>query len=171
MKKLPEQGVVYKISRRAYFWNYILIALVLVLFAILSPMAKNFSLLPKTIEQFTSTIFVFVFIIAITFLIEEPTFERWVRYYIVKNNEIIKMEGILTKKRISIPYQSVADIKLDKGIVGRIFNFGDVLVVGLGNLVIEMKGMANPEVVFNVIQNKVSLMRGAVIGEKEKNRK
>jgi len=109
--------------------------------------------------------FVFVFIIAITFLIEEPTIERWIRHYIVKNNELIKIEGILRKNEVSIPYQSVSNLKLKKGLVGKIFNFGDVNVSGFGEAEINIKGMTDPEEIFNIIQNKVSLMRGALIEE------
>ena len=149
--------------------NYALLTLVLILFFLVwIKFDIQFSLFPRTTHEFQSTMVAFGFLIAITFLVEEPTIERWVRHYVVKNNEVIKIEGILTKKKISVPYQSVADLKLNKGIVGRIFNFGDVHVVGLGNLVINMKGVARPEEVFNVIQNKVGLMRGAVISDKDK---
>jgi uncharacterized membrane protein YdbT with pleckstrin-like domain len=170
MKQIMEKGVVYKTSRISYIGNYILLCLVLVLFFLVwIKFDIQFSLFPRTTYEFESTMVAFGFLIAITFLIEEPTIERMIRHYIVTNNEVIKVEGILRKRRVGIPYQSVADVRVEKGIVGRIFNFGTVHVAGVGRGGdITMKGMRDPDTVYRMIKNKIGLTRGAILKDGKK---
>ena len=159
MNKIPERGITYKTSRVAYVQNYILAALLLVLFVLIYlNYPLNFTFFPKTPGEFTPTMIIFIFLIFITFMIEEPTIEQIIRKYIVTNNEVVKIEGLLRKNRITIPYQGVADVRVNKGIVGRIFNFGDIEVTGFKDAII-MKGIRNPEVIHKIIQNKIGMTR------------
>jgi membrane protein YdbS with pleckstrin-like domain len=174
--KIPEKGVVYKTSRISYVSNYVILALVLILISLAWPYLNlKFSLVPKTAGDFWSTMVIFAFILIITFLLEEPSIERIIRKYVVTNNEVTKIEGIFRKKKFAIPYQSVADIKLEQGVVGRIFNFGNVCVTGVvrgdqsgGAEAIILKGIRNPDEVYRIVQNKINLMRGAIISKEGK---
>jgi len=174
--KIPEKGVVYKTSRVSYMSNYILLILFLLFLSLLWPYLNlNFYMIPKTPGELFSTMVIFVFILIATFLVEEPTVERIVRQYVVTNHEVTKIEGLLRKSKISIPYQSVADVRVEQGIIGRILNFGNVVVTGMvrsekagGTEAIIMKGVRNPNETYKVIQNKISLMRGAIIKEHKK---
>jgi len=158
--RIPEKGIVYKTSRIAYMHNYILVVLLLVLFFLTTPFFNiQFSLLPTTIEQLTSTMLVFLFVLFIVFLIEEPIIERIFRHYIVTSHEVVKIEGLIRKKRITIPFQSVVNVKNYKGILGRIFNFGNIQI-NASNLEIIMKGMRNPDEIQRIIENKISGVRG-----------
>lgn len=163
--EVPEKGIIYKVSRVSYISNYILLALLIVLFYfVYTRYDLQFSFVPKTIDVFRDTMIMMGFLLAGTFLIEEPTVERLFRHYIVTNNEVIKVEGLIRKKRIGIPYQSVADVTVDQGVVGRIFNFGTIHVSGVGRgNDITMKGMRDPNTVYRVIKNKIGLTRGALI--------
>lgn len=169
MEKSSEKEIVYRTARIAYIPNYFLVGLLALLFYFIWTVFNlSFTLIPTSLSEFTGTIIVFSFLILITFLIEEPVIERTLRRYIITNNEIMKIEGILTKKTTIIPYQSVADIRVTKGVIGRIFNYGDVHVRGVkegGD--IRMKGMKNPEEVQRIIQDKVNLVRGAIISRAE----
>jgi hypothetical protein len=60
---------------------------------------------------------------------------------------------------IIIPYQSISNLDVYKGIIGRIFDFGDVSVVGFKNQII-MRGVSEPELFYRIINNKISVMRG-----------
>jgi membrane protein YdbS with pleckstrin-like domain len=90
----------------------------------------------------------------------------WIRKYVITNNEVMKVEGILRKKKFAIPYQSIADVKMSKGVVGRIFNFGNIEIMGFKEP-IHMKGIRNPDEVLRIIENKVNLMRNRVIQDRE----
>jgi uncharacterized membrane protein YdbT with pleckstrin-like domain len=159
--KIPEKGAVYKTSRVAYMQNYVLAILVAILLILIFPYL-NFTIFIRTAQELISYLIVFGFIIVITFMFEEPTIERWIRRYVVSNNEVMKIEGIIRKKKFAIPYQSIADVKLSKGVVGRIFNFGNIEIMGFKEG-ISMKGIRNPDEVLRMIENKVNLMRSKVI--------
>jgi len=167
MKPNLEKGVTYKTSRISYMGNYALLGLVLILFFLVwTKFDIEFSLSPKTPHQLQSTLVAFGFLLAITFLLEEPSIERILRSYIITNHEVIKIDGFLRKHKITLPYASVADVQLHKGILGRIFNFGTVSVRGFkegGEITI--KGVRNPDEIHNIIKNKISLMRSKMISE------
>jgi uncharacterized membrane protein YdbT with pleckstrin-like domain len=91
-------------------------------------------------------------------LFEEPEVERLLRYYTITNTEVTKIEGILRKKKYAIPYQSVADVTLNKSIIGRIFNFGTIDVIGFKEG-IKMKGMKNPDEIYNMIKQRIGSSR------------
>jgi uncharacterized membrane protein YdbT with pleckstrin-like domain len=78
-----------------------------------------------------------------------------VRVYFVTDREIIKEEGIIRKNKISIPLQNVADVKMEKSVVGRIFNFGNVIVTGMKET-IKIKGVKNPENLYYLIKSRAS---------------
>lgn len=159
--KIPEKGVVYKTSRIAYIQNYVIAALVVILLVSIFPYL-NFTIFIRTTQDLISYLIVFGLILLITFMFEEPTIERWIRRYVVSNNEVMKIEGIFRKKKFAIPYQSIADVKLSKGFVGRIFNFGNIEIMGFKEG-IYMKGIRNPDEVLRMIENKVNLMRNKMI--------
>jgi uncharacterized membrane protein YdbT with pleckstrin-like domain len=163
MVKIPEKGVTYKTSRIAYMQNYVIAILVAILLFLIFPYL-HFTIFITNIPELISYCVVFGLIIMITFMFEEPTIERWVRKYVVSNNEVMKIEGILKKKKFAIPYQSIADVKVSKGIVGRILNYGNIEIMGYKEG-INMKGIRDPEEVLRMIENKVNLMRNKMIGK------
>ena len=151
--KNPANGLVYRTSRIHYFTNYFIVALVSIILIIIFPSLDIFSNLLDLI------IFFALLAIASGFA-EEPEWGRLFRKYVVTNNEIKKIEGLLDKKEIIIPYQSVADVTIKKSFLGRILDVGSVHVRGYkegGD--IEMKGMRHPEEIQRIVQNKINLLR------------
>jgi membrane protein YdbS with pleckstrin-like domain len=160
MAKIPEKGLMYKTARISYITNYCIVVLLIVfLFLLWQKFNLSFTFSPKTVEELTSVLIFFAFFIVIAYLIEEPAIERLIRQYLVTDDEVVKIEGIIRKKRIAIPYQSVADVRVIKGVIGRIFNFGNIEVSGFKDA-ITMKGLRNPEEIYRIIQNKIARFRG-----------
>lgn len=156
-----ERGIILKTSALSYIMNYILIFLFAILLSIIFPLLNiQFSLQPKTITEIFGTAVVFGFLILMCYLFEEPFIEKMMRKYVITNEEIIKIEGILRKNRIAIPTRGVSDITVHKGIVGRLLNFGDVIVRGFKNE-IRIKGIREPEIMYRIIKNKI-----AIVGKK-----
>ncbi len=150
------KGLKCKTSRISYLWNYLLIVL-LAFFLILLLPYLNFS------DLYSQTIFLIFFSIALILLLE-PESEKLIREYFITENEIKKVEGIISKKEVSIPYQSVADVTLIKSLAGRIFNFGDIFVKGvMGN--IRIKGIKEPEKILRIIENRISKIEEKETGE------
>ena len=160
-KKVPEKGNVYKTSRVSYISNYALIALALALFFFIWPYL-NLKIFFTSFSDLIPFGIFSAFLLLITFLMEEPTIEQIMRKYVVTNNEVVKIEGLIRKKRISIPHGNVSDIRVKKGVWGRILNFGDVEVTGFRENIV-MKGIRNPDDVYRMVENKVSLMREGFI--------
>lgn len=141
------KGLRCKTSRISYLWNYLLLIL-LALFLILLLPYLNF------VELYSQIIFLIIFSISLILLLE-PESEKLVREYFITENEVKKIEGVISKKEISIPYQSVADVTLVKPWIGRIFNFGDVFIKGVkGN--IRIKGIKEPEKILRIIENRIN---------------
>jgi len=138
MEKLKE-------SRLSYIQNYFLAFLLLIFLLFLQTLKLEEELMvPITFGIFAS----------ITFLFLEPEYKRVEKYYLIEEKNIIMEKGIFSKKRISIPYDQVADVSISKSILGRIFKFGDVVVTGVKNQ-IEMKGMRNPDNLYEKIKARI----------------
>ncbi|MDI6798928.1 MAG: PH domain-containing protein [Candidatus Aenigmarchaeota archaeon] len=155
--KVQEKGLRYKTVRISYVQNYFIIILLLVLIALLLP----------ALDSWWSKLMILCTSFIVLILLLEPEAERVLREYLITNSEVTKIEGIIIKKRISIPYQSVADVRVIKGIAGRIFNFGTVVVKGMKDDIV-VKGIKEPEVVYRIIENKIARMKGLVRLSKEK---
>ncbi|MEM5801939.1 MAG: PH domain-containing protein [Candidatus Aenigmatarchaeota archaeon] len=155
--KFKERGLVYKTSRVSYIENYVIIILLLVFFYLLWPylnidfLRAFYSKNPADLLPLFLTLSI---IPIITFFLEEPVIEQWIRQYLLTKNEVVKIEGIFRKKRIAIPYNNISDVRLDKGILGRIFNFGNVIVSGFKTEIV-MKGIRNPDEVYRIINYRI----------------
>jgi membrane protein YdbS with pleckstrin-like domain len=157
---VKERGIELLRSRRSFFYNYILLILVLMLFALVwVEFDLTFALIPRSQSEFQKSFVVLGFVMLIGFLIEEPTIYRIFCNYTITNNEVVKTEGIIRKKKSVIPYQTVANVSVYKSVTGRIFNFGDIEILGFRDK-IEMKGIYDPEVYYRIINNKIAVMRG-----------
>lgn len=158
--KFSDKGLTYKASARAYLGNYFIAAGVLVLgFLIIKKFDLVFSIFPSGIfEIFGTLAYVAVGGIA-AYLFVEFFFEGLMRRYIVLDHEIIMIEGILNRNKESIPYQSVAEVKVVRGPIGRIFNYGRVDVIAFGEGGLSMRHMMNPEEIQRIIQHKVNSVR------------
>jgi uncharacterized membrane protein YdbT with pleckstrin-like domain len=91
----------------------------------------------------------------IAILISEPEFERTYRYYLLEEENVIMVEGIFSKKKLSIPYDQIAGTTVSKSLLGRILKFGDVKISGFKDEIV-MKGMKNPDILHQKIQEKIN---------------
>jgi len=158
---ISKGGIVLERTFRSYVYNYILIGIMLLFFYMLW---NNYSLglvIPPTSSSETLSFLVIIaFFSTMFYLFKEPVIDKKFRKYIITNNEVIKYEGVFRKTRIVIPYQSVSNIDVYKGVIGRILNFGDMKVVGFKDE-ITMEGIDNPDLHYRIIQNKISMKSGS----------
>jgi membrane protein YdbS with pleckstrin-like domain len=155
-----EKGLLYQTSRIAYMSNYFLIALLVFLLLLIAQFITiEFSLFPRTPNQFSTTMLVFMFLLFIVYLIEEPMIVRLFNSYYVTNHEVVAVLGLVRKRKTAIPYSSLADVSYKKSFAGRMLNYGDVEVKGFNETIV-MKGVRNPEEIYKVITNKLSLYGG-----------
>ena len=129
-------------SRRSFIINYLIgIALLFYLF-----FTDAIIILPPILT------YVFILLISIFFL--EPEAVIFYSNYHIKEENLVEIKGVLTKKRIAIPYKSISNTLVNKGILGRIFKFGDIRVTstsGRENSIV-LKGIKHPEKALNLIE-------------------
>ena len=160
MENEPKE-ITLKTSRIYFLGNYIIAGLVF-LFVILLYFIfdLSFTLFPKTQEEMMSTLLILgISGIGLT-MVEQPEWARFRSKFIVTMNEVIKHEGILNKERVVLPYATVADIRVERSMMGRILNYGTLSVSSFkaGSDMV-MKGVRHPEKIHVMIQNRVNLIR------------
>lgn len=161
MGETLETEVLLKASRISFIPNYILTGLVLVFLVLLiNAFDLKFALLPKTpFELYSSMIILLILAVGASFA-EQPEWKRFFEHYIVTYNEVIEEKGILSKHKIILPYQSVADVRVERSFFGRILNYGNVFVSGFkAGSDIEMKGIRHPQKIHEMVQNRVNMIR------------
>jgi len=164
--KFHDPGVVYKASPRAFLGNYLIAAgIIIITFLVADRFSLVFTISPVNVGELVGTIVYFGFAISVIYFVSEFFFQGIIKKYIVTKNGIIKIEGILWKKKLMIPYQSVAEVRVSKGIFGRILNYGTIEITGYKEHQIEMKHMNDPEQIQRVLQHKISMGR---VDEKKK---
>ncbi|MEM7821280.1 MAG: PH domain-containing protein [Candidatus Aenigmatarchaeota archaeon] len=152
------EDIKYKTSRVSYIPNYVLTIL---LITFISLIYLNFG---------GGTFFVLLLcpsFFIIFFLVFEAEFEKIFREYRITEDGITKIEGVLSKKSTTIPYLNVSDVRLYKSVLGRMFKYGDVEIKGY-NEEIKMRGIRNPEWLYERIKEKISSATGRLKEGREK---
>lgn len=148
--------IVLKRTMRSYLYNYLLIGLMLVFFYLLwNNYELSLVIPPKTLGDVLGVLVVFAFFGVLLYLFKEPAIERKFRKFIITDDEIVRSEGIFRRSRIVIPYHSVSNIDVYKGVIGRLMRFGDIRIVGFRNE-ISMNGIHDPDKYYNIIQKRMS---------------
>jgi membrane protein YdbS with pleckstrin-like domain len=169
--KIPEKGVVYKASARAFIGNYLIAAGVLILgLMVINRFDLVLDLTPTNVFEILGTAAYVGFVGVAFYLFTEFLWEGMTRHYVISNNEIVKVEGMLSIRRHAIPYQSVSEVRVTRGPVGRLLNYGTVEILGFGDSGLSMTHMINPEEIQRLIQHKVNLLRNAMTNKKKTDR-
>ena len=134
----------FETSRRSFVINYFLgIGLLLYLF------------LSDAILTLSSWL-IFFFLILISLFFIEPECVIVYTTYHLKEDNIMEVKGILSKKRTAIPYSSISNIVMKKSVIGRIFGYGNVLVNSFsGQNRIILRGIKHPEKTFKIVEKKI----------------
>ncbi len=155
------ERVVLKSSRISFLGNYILAGLAVVFILLLYiSFDLKFSILPKDGSTLISTIVLVGLATVALSLMEQPELERYRKQFIITMNEVIEHKGIINKEKVILPYATVADIKVERNILGRLLNYGTLSVSSFrtGSDMM-MKGVRHPEKLYVMIQNRVNLIR------------
>jgi uncharacterized membrane protein YdbT with pleckstrin-like domain len=135
-----------KISRVSFILNYIL-GIFLLSYLFISGAAIK---LPQIIN-------IFFIMLILLFFLEPESIISYYTYFMDPDN-ITEIRGILTKNQISIPYRSISGEKLRKSFIGRIFNYGSIIITSANNE-INIRGIKNPEQLYRMIEEKLTKYR------------
>ena len=142
-----ERPARYKISRISFVYNYLL--------ALLASAFLILLFLSVRLDSFIWKAVVYVTILIALMMVLEPEFLIVYKYYAIEDIQLSMVEGILTRKRLSIPYNKIVDVSVSRTFLGRILNFGDVKISGIRNDIV-MRGMKNPYKIYGQIQEKIA---------------
>lgn len=154
----PDGGVRYRASPKAYVVNYLIAAgVVFLLFLVSRKFNLSFSVSPGSVGEALGTAVYVGFIAAALWLLAEPVWERIMRYYVVTRSEVTKVDGLLRKRRHTIPYQGVSAVSVSKGILGRILNYGTVEIEGMRETGsgIAVRHIGDPDEFHRLVQHRV----------------
>lgn len=62
----------------------------------------------------------------------------------VTNKRVIAKTGLISRKTIEINLRKIESIRVDQSILGRIFNYGSIVVAGAGNPQAPVLGISSP---------------------------
>jgi membrane protein YdbS with pleckstrin-like domain len=133
-------------SRLSFIWNYV-IGLFLLSYLLLSVVTIRLS----------QTLTIFFVLLILLFFIEPETIILYYTYFMDPDN-ITEVKGILTKTQISIPYRNISGERLRKSFVGRIFNYGNIIITS-SNSEINIRGIRDPEKLYRMIEEKLNRYR------------
>jgi membrane protein YdbS with pleckstrin-like domain len=150
----------FKTSIVSQLFEIALILLIaLVLFILIS--VYNVNLLKISF----ASIFWYILLI-IGFVILDEILVRKLYTYEIDEAGIKETFMLFSKKETLIPYSNVTKVDLRKPFVGRLLNYGDIEVVGAGATKIVIKGIRNPERVYQEISKRLEKL-GKVKEESE----
>jgi uncharacterized membrane protein YdbT with pleckstrin-like domain len=71
-------------------------------------------------------------------------FQRWTTETDVTNLRVVHKTGFITRKTFEISVDKVASVEVEQGILGRILNYGDVIIENMGNDSQKIETIASP---------------------------
>jgi len=168
----PEQLII-KTSRVSFLSNYAIAAMAIIfLLLLINAFGLKFSFPPKDKGELYSTSIILGLAALIAWLIEEPEWIKFLRTYVVTRDEVIEIEGVLSKRKIILPYQSISEVTVKRTPIGRMLNYGSVYIGAFRTgSDINMKGIKNAHKIHELIQNRINLLRKGQLEFWEKQRK
>src|SRR5579862_8464384 len=118
----PGERVLYRttVSWTLFLPGIALIVLAILIFASLSP------------SVWRAILLVIVGVPAIVFLVR-AWFTRWTTEIAVTNSRIILKRGFIRRHTIEMHMDKVESVDVDQSLLGRLFNYGDITVRGVGS--------------------------------------
>lgn len=71
-------------------------------------------------------------------------FQRWTTETDVTNLRVVHKTGFITRKTFEISVDKVASVSVDQSIMGRILNYGDVIIENMGDDEQKIETIASP---------------------------
>lgn len=78
-------------------------------------------------------------------------------YVVLTDDAVILKRGVLNKKSVDIPYDKINSIRVEQGLIGRFYHFGDVIIMSGNDVVGEaIKGIINPDKLKHDVQERIN---------------
>lgn len=80
--------------------------------------------------------------------------ERFINEYGVSNSRVISKSGFISRDIGEMNLKSIESVNVKQSILGRLLNYGNIIIAGRGNTAITFKDVDNPVEIRKLIQNK-----------------
>lgn len=87
---------------------------------------------------------IFVSLKAVFTLFLAPLIENWTSEFAVTNKRVIIKVGLISRRTVEINLAKIESIGVDQSIIGRIFGYGTITVIGTGGTKEPFSGIADP---------------------------
>lgn len=160
-EKAEPENLIIKTSRVSFLSNYIIGVLAIVfLVLLLNSFDLKFTFFATTLNQLFSTLLILGLMLVAAMLMEQPEWIRFMRTYVVTRDEVVEIEGILSKRKIILPYASISEVTVRRNLLGRLLNYGDVFIGAFRTgSDIHMRGIKDAHKIHELIQNRINLLR------------
>src|SRR5437016_3051727 len=132
------ERIVYRahVSRWKFFLSYLLGALF-----VAAAIATYVGATGFTSES--SVIAVILLVIGVV-LILSAVVRRWTTELVLTNRRIITKRGLVARDTVEMNLNKVESLHVNQSLVGRLFDYGDVTVVGTGSSLEPLRGISSP---------------------------
>ncbi len=73
-----------------------------------------------------------------------PLIARWSTELAITDKRLIAKYGLLSTHSIEIRFDKIETVRVTQGLIGKIFNYGDIVVTGTGSTFDPIRSIANP---------------------------
>ena len=80
--------------------------------------------------------------------------ERFINEYGISNTRVISKSGFISRNIGEMNLKSIESVNVKQSILGRLLNYGNIIIAGRGNTTITFKDVDNPVEIRKSIQNK-----------------
>ena len=84
-----------------------------------------------------------------------PFIRQWTTELGVTNRRVISKTGLISRHTVEQRIQKIESIRIDQGILGRILNYGTILIHGTGGAVTPVALIASPLIFKRAVENVV----------------
>ncbi|OGI14840.1 hypothetical protein A3K63_03970 [Candidatus Micrarchaeota archaeon RBG_16_49_10] len=139
----------YKVSRKAFIGNYFI------------AMSIMFLLLLLDMSLGVPNIIFFLLMALALYFFLEPEYSMVLYRYTLDDEKVTEARGVFAKRVQIIPWRVASKIEMRQGIFGRIFGYGSIYIGQMADASgIVMKGISNPAKVLQIIEEKISDVKG-----------
>ena len=132
------ERIVYRahISRWKFFLSY-LVAAVLIVAAVAAYLGVSGYLTPSPT---VAAVLLAIGLIAIL----SAVIRRWTTELVLTNRRIITKRGLVARNTVEMNLSKVESLHVNQGLMGRLFDYGDVTVIGTGSSLEPLLGISSP---------------------------
>ena len=73
-------------------------------------------------------------------------FKRWLAEFVITNRRIVIKEGFIARRTFEMNLSKIETVNVDQSVMGRILNYGSIIIIGTGGITERVHNIARPMV-------------------------